>query len=535
MPLTPMNRALLLVTKRAEKQDAPELHETFVDSGIVDVLSGVDHQVLFGRRGTGKTHAFSFLASEVSSHGDVALSVDLRTIGSADGIFGSDDASSPERASRLLVDLLGAFHDNLLNAVLEDSVLVEDEAFVQKADQLLASITSVRVRGDVEATESRAATAQASSGANLAATVGPNSSITASLTSAATDTASSTTSSVRRGRETVALNFNDVARALRELADTLSSKRIWLLLDEWSSVPIELQPYLSEFLLRCVLPLQRFTVKIAAIEQQSTFRASIDGRVTGFELGADVGAPVTMDDFLVYEGHEEQARAFFSDLFTRHLGSVRDRDGNPIVDLADAAEMIRTGFADTRAFDELVRAAEGVPRDAIYIAGSAASAASDGHITVAMVRGASRDWYQRDKSSALVNRDQSENLLSWIVQKVIREKRARAFLVSQADAKDPLLVALFDARVLHIIRRGYSAQDEPGIRYDVWSLDYGAYVDLLSTKYAPLGLLPFGVDEGEYADADVPAQDLRAIRRAILNIAEFYSEQSIQVPLDGFR
>lgn len=534
MSLTPLNRALLLVTKRAEKQDAPELHETFVDSGIVDVLAGVDHQVLFGRRGTGKTHAFSFLASEVSSHGDVALSVDLRTIGSADGIFGTDEASHSERASRLLVDLLGAFHDNLLNAVLEDSVLVEDEEFVQKADQLLASITSVRVRGDVESAESKQATAQRSLGMKVGATGGAAPSVTASLEAGTTDTANITTSSVRRGRETVALNFNDVARALRELADTLSSKRVWLLLDEWSSVPHELQPYLSEFLLRCVLPLQRFTVKIAAIEQQSTFRATIDGRVTGFELGADVGAPVTMDDFLVYEGHEEQARAFFADLFTRHLRSIRSREGHPIVELSDTTDMIRTGFADTRAFDELVRAAEGVPRDAIYIAGSAASTASDGHITVAMIRAAARDWYQRDKSSALTNREQSENLLSWIVQRVIREKRARAFLVSQVDAKDPLLIALFDARVLHIVRRGYSAQDQPGTRYDVWSLDYGAYVDLLSTKYAPLGLLPIGIDEGDYADVDVPAQDLRAIRRAILDIGEFYSEQSIQVPLDGF-
>ncbi|WP_055553782.1 hypothetical protein [Streptomyces sp. NBRC 110028] len=40
--------------------------------------------------------------------------------------------------------------------------------------------------------------------------------------------------------------------------------------------------------------------------------------------------------------------------------------------------------------------------------------------------------------------------------------------------------ALFDARVLHIVRRGYSAQDQPGERFDVWVIDYGAYVDLRS-------------------------------------------------------
>jgi hypothetical protein len=73
----------------------------------------------------------------------------------------------------------------------------------------------------------------------------------------------------RRGSERIALNFNDVARALRELAGTLSSRRVWLMLGEWSSVPRDLQPYRAEFLVRCVLPLQRFTVKVAAIEQQA--------------------------------------------------------------------------------------------------------------------------------------------------------------------------------------------------------------------------------------------------------------------------
>jgi hypothetical protein len=48
------------------------------------------------------------------------------------------------------------------------------------------------------------------------------------------------------------------------------------------------------------------------------------------------------------------------------------------------------------------------------------------------------------------------------VEKVIREKRARAFLVSEEHSHDPLLLALFDARVLHVVRRGYSAQDRPG-------------------------------------------------------------------------
>lgn len=79
--------------------------------------------------------------------------------------------------------------------------------------------------------------------------------------------------------------------------------------------------------------------------------------------------------------------------------------------------------------------------------------------------------------------------------------------------------SLFDARVLHLVRRGYSAQDEPGERYDVYVIDYGAYVDLTNTQYAPQGMLPFGDEVGSYVD--VPTQDLRAIRRAVLDLDAF--------------
>jgi len=100
-------------------------------------------------------------------------------------------------------------------------------------------------------------------------------------------------------------------------------------------------------------------------------------------------------------------------------------------------------------------------------------------------------------------------------------------MVNQKATSAPLLRALFDARVLHVVRRGYSAQDEPGERYDVYVIDYGAYVDLIHTKYEPQGTLPLGMDgggDGEYVE--VPWQDLRALRRAILDLEEFRQHEN---------
>ncbi|MEV7834561.1 hypothetical protein AB0P12_28625 [Streptomyces subrutilus] len=530
--LSPLNRAFNQIPKRAEKQESPQLHETFVDSGVVDVTNTVDHQVIYGRRGTGKTHALSYLGSEVAANGDLALYIDLRTIGSANGLFDPQSAPITERAARLLVDLLGQLHESLLNAVLEDDSLMEDGRFVEKADQLIAAITSVRVLGEVEQTAEAENKTGVRSGRSLEARLTPQDvRVSGKISSDASSEDRGLHRETRKGTEQISLNFSDVAKALRELGGTLSSRRVWILLDEWSSVPRDLQPYLAQFLTRCVLPVHKFTVKIAAIEQQSNFRTQVDGVTIGIELGADMGAHVNLDDFLVFEGNEERARSFFQGLFVKHLHSIAADTSNSALAQIPGS-LVSAGFTDKRAFDELVRAAEGVPRDALYIAAKAAMKAGQGKISVPLVRDATRGWYHGDKMTGLTSLVEARRLLEWIITEVIRGKRARAFLVNSADSRDDLLLALFDARVLHILRRGYSAQDHPGERFDIWGIDYGAYVDLVQTQSAPAGVLPIFDEEGveAYADIDVPMQDHRAIRRAILDLQLFYGVEGEQGP-----
>ena len=82
----------------------------------------------------------------------------------------------------------------------------------------------------------------------------------------------------------------------------------------------------------------------------------------------------------------------------------------------------------------------------------------------------------------------------------------------RSGLRNPYLDRLFDARLLHILKRGRSSHDEPGVRYDVYKLDYGCYVELLRTTKTPLGLLL--TDDETYVE--VPPDDYRSVRRAIL-------------------
>ena len=56
-----INDAILQIVKRADKCDKNTLVETFVNLGsLLPLLKGCDNHILYGRRGTGKTHILSY-------------------------------------------------------------------------------------------------------------------------------------------------------------------------------------------------------------------------------------------------------------------------------------------------------------------------------------------------------------------------------------------------------------------------------------------------------------------------------------------
>ncbi|WP_292989659.1 hypothetical protein [Mycobacterium sp.] len=138
---------------------------------MATALESVDHQVLYGRRGTGKTHAFRYLAAIRGEAGDIGVYIDLRTIGSAEGIFDSEQLTPLERTARLLIDLLTEIHDAIMYAALDDNSLIDDKSFVSALDDLLASLRNIRFEGQTEATTETETEASSSAKASAKAKI----------------------------------------------------------------------------------------------------------------------------------------------------------------------------------------------------------------------------------------------------------------------------------------------------------------------------------------------------------------------------
>jgi hypothetical protein len=513
-----LNTALLKLARRAESVEPQKLTQTFVDIGpLMAILSSADHQIIYGRRGTGKTHALIYSGAEATKRGDRSIYVDLRYIGSSGGVYGDPNVSLSQRATKLLSDVLSSVHDALLTMGIEANL---DLSIIGPAlDRLAACITEVQVSGEVvrETNTTVSGSHQEGSTAELKISSNP------SITLGSTTNAGRSTQHERKLQESGTLvhrvHFGSISRALKDLVSILHPSRLILILDEWSTLPLDLQPYLGDLLRRAVFPVAGITVKIAAIEQRANFKFGRPEDYTGIEIGADASADVDLDDFMVFDNNNERAIQFFRELLFKHYSA--DEVGGPTFPNAEA--FIAAAFTQTNAFEDFVKAAEGVPRDSFNILMIAAQRNIAERISIPAIRVAARTWYQRDKESAIKADVRSQDLLHWVIDEVIAHRRARAFLLL-SNTRHRLVDALFDARLLHIIKKSISANDQPGVRYDAYKLDYGCYVDLLATSKAPE--LLFAAESEEIgASIIVPPDDYRAIRRAILDLQSF--EQSV--------
>lgn len=459
--------------------DRGKLVSTFVDAGsLFTLLSSLDHQVIYGRRGTGKTHALLYLAETISNQGGIPVYIDMRNIGSSGGIYTDPGLPLAERATRLLIDTLSTICDIIYEFILENEELIKNSSLERAIDELSNSIASVSV---VE------------------------------YQSHAQETFKTVV------RHTV--RFGAVGQLLKNLTRSIYPKKVWILLDEWSSTPLELQPYLGDFIRRSMFPIQGMVVKIAAIEQRTRFQLPFnDGDYIGIEIGADVAADINLDDFMVFDNDAEQANSFFKELIYKHFQAIEDADPDNVVNSSD--NLVREAFTQSNVFTEFVRASEGVPRDSINIIMLAAKKSVNNKISMNDIRVAASQWYSRDKGSTVESNPEASELLHWIIDEVIGTRKARAFLLRK-DVKSDLIDRLFDSRVLHVLKRNVSSNEEPGVRYDVYKLDYGCYVDLINTQKTPLGLLPASEELEDQAYIEVPSDDYRAIRRAVLNLSRF--------------
>ena len=475
-----VNRALMRAYRRAEDADDDTLAKTFVSiPPLESMLRSPQHQIVYGRRGTGKTHILRYLTNSERWRNRAAIYIDLRTIGSSMGVYGDTQLPLAARATALLVDVVQAVHAHIFELTLTDASFVDRlNEIGPKLDALAAAATQVEVAGEIESESTLSSSTGAERGGSASVEISATPKVTAGLKRKRSDGQSSQTRRTQRGLERLHVSFGQLYTALRGLVGALPHRTLWILIDEWSSLPRDLQPFLADLLRRSAFTVSGITVKIGAIERRSNFiERGNQGDYIGIELGADTSASIDIDDYLTFEDDRKEVQDFFSSLLFNHAKQLMSEEGKD-PGFPSAQEFIRIAFSDGPAFPTLCFFAEGVPRDALQIASIAASLAQHRPISAGDVDGSNRQYFRRDKEGRLSRA--AVEALNQVIERCVESDRRVIALRRPSQSTSEVVQELFDFRLLHRRAQRTSIPERPiSEKYDLFMVDLGCFEDLL--------------------------------------------------------
>lgn len=476
-----ISRAVSQIKLRSDRfDDSLDYGRTFVDGGVIDELDNQNHQVLFGRRGTGKTHALKVLQNRLENEENtVVIFVDARTLGSTEQFanLGVDHSSICLGHFR---DILTRIHWGVLDYLVEKADVHADRS-IDLLDEFLSATSE-----PVEQLElNRLGTErqyERHSDVSFAATA---SSTPVSQIKAAASRKTDSKVALKADYNVRTDNHVSFPRIISALSDILELNRInlYLFIDEWSSISWDLQPALADLLKRSISVCKRVTFKIAAIEARTNFSLVEGNFRAGFELGADIFSAPHLDDYYIYERDAEGVTDIYMQVIFNHLKNQLPFDYlQKRFSVSDGSTLADRVLAPKAAI-ELARSAEGVMRDLLNVFIIALNRAAKvdrehtGRIEAIHVAEAAYQWFERDKLQSIA-RDTSR-ALAILERKLVGELRVRFFAVPMDAPKSRLLLNLVDARLIHLVWKNMAHPGGTGSRHVVYCLDYGSCLSVV--------------------------------------------------------
>jgi hypothetical protein len=472
----------------------------YVDIGLLGQLHSGDWQVLFGRRGTGKTQLLGTLFERLSSPSeadDIAIFFtgfqfraspvggdvpdQLRGLGYFQCFI---DDLSVELSKR--VDLL--LQSSSVGSKLSGSASRRRE----KAEKLGIEILMLAQTGTPLSAygltkQGYGESSDRTTGSKYSAHAGLDLSLLAAKPAVKAGAERVTSRSSRTTTDLVfdspaVPRFSKVRRKILELLDQLGANRLYILIDEWSamdsSASSTIQPIFAELLKITFAGTPRITVKIATNRYQSRFSNQAGrGAHRGLELGADIFPAVNLDRAVL---NDDDLLRFYEQLLFRRLSVAEPRLAvfDPNGDGTPDEQFLLSIFKDARAYRELVQGAEGIPRRFLRVFNALAERSNYrlrelwGASSVQEMIMATLD----DDTDLAYHSEASQLILQ--LQDLVVATKSRIFFVDREDA--PMLQnaidELLEKRLVHEVPRNRVSANLRG-HFDVYTVDYGLWLD----------------------------------------------------------
>lgn len=299
----------------------------------------------------------------------------------------------------------------------------------------------------------------------------------------------------KRQQETVELIYNGLAvidyeaakGELENIIEQCGAKGIILLVDEWSSVSMSLQPLLAEMIRKTIASSSKVFLKMGSLKYFTRTSAIIDGpQRIGFQSGIDITPVADLDQLLNFDIDRQRVKDFLTIVIYKHacqeLPALKEYTVKQFEDYL-CGEL----FQNQNAYFEVIRSSEGNPRDFLTIlAGCCTGGRRHQKISQEDAIGAAVIHFTDAKAPEIKGNAEANELSNRIFQRVVKNKQ-KLFLCSVDKAEsDHRIQELWHYRFFHIVNPIFTVIDDDGIPHDyiVYSMDYGK---LLSLKVGEAG------------------------------------------------
>jgi hypothetical protein len=506
-PATPSEliKVLSALKLRFDQQAESEYNlATFVPIVDFATLASPNTNVIYGRNGTGKTHllrAFhEYCLNEYDSTRILPVYIDCKTLEFGNIGREVDVAHLVQRYYRLFVarviDALSNFGKKALTPAWLERWFGGDT--INKKKSIESSLSELRKIFSYEIIEQKVTTfkrrrqvqEENALNASLGTTIkldllDPKVGVEASLSASEKSKRSEAIEVISDGLAVI--DYDSVRTLLEAIIESTGAVGIVILVDEWSSIDLDLQPIFAEIINKTLAVSKRIHLKIVALKYFTRFSAVIKPpQRIGLQTGIEIFSGSDLDHLLCFDIDGQAVKDFLTLVAYKHSCAI-----SPGIQQIDAVtfekRLCSELYESPNAYLEIVRASEGNPRD--FLSLLAASC------TIRLNR--SKPLSEKDAEKIAIEHfattkaptiKDSGPVASKLYQKLferVTKNGQKLFLISVEKAEESTpLRELLHFRFIHLVSSTFAALDDNHIphTYALFSMDYGKLVSLKVTK-----------------------------------------------------
>jgi hypothetical protein len=495
-----LEEAINSIQERAES--GPQYSEIFVDTNVLNMLINSKHQLIYGRRGTGKTHLLGRLKDyykmSLEEHKIMPVYIDGKNISEG------NIPSEVNPGISLLVSYR-RFIESILSEIekfIQDKMTLntfekwwpggEKKERLKRVRETLGNLRKVMTMGEVEfgagevvseRTDEKSLNKKTSltfDSQIQAKLEQPSANLSLGLSRVSTKNTDDSIKIIWKG--ITMLNFQKIGEYLDSIIQDLELSSVGILFDEWSAIKLNLQPFLAYMIKTTLVSGRKVFVKLACIPIFTNLDANNStGQSIGFPISEEIFVAANLDR--IYNAYIEiqSVTTFLLQVLQKHIGyRIKPLLKAEFLDALDYFN--KSLFENDETITELALSSGGVPRDFLRIFVRAFNKSKNNlPISTKNVREATHEFFQEEKKTLLKNKDASQ-LFEDIYDKICRPAETTIFFIT-TNLESKLINEIWHHRIIHILYQGRSAFASGKLgTYDVYAIDHGRYINLTSIK-----------------------------------------------------